>query len=552
MTRILLFLHLVAAFSVAQVQEPAINRGAPAAWQALLRLQSTATVLHITAHPDDEDGALLTWLTRSQGVRTGLLTLNRGEGGANLAGPELYDALGILRTEELLAAGRYYGVDQFFTRVVDFGFSKRLDETMEHWGRENVLRDAVRVIRMYRPDVIVSRFHGEPRDGHGNHQAAGLMSTEAYRAAADPAQFPEAGLAPWQVKKLYVEVRENEPHTLRIDTGQYDPLLGASYREIAREGLSFQRSQGAGQVRAPRGPAYSYLRLVESVTSKAASETSIFDGVETSLAGLDRSTGVEIAQHAAAAIAAFDARQPWRTLPHLAAGLTATRSGLARVRAGTLERFLLANKEREFIDAANKALGISLDVRVDPDKPTEGPYAMFQPRETFAVAIPGQRFTITATAFNRGEIGIDPAALTLQTPAGWRVTELRAVLRPLISNQSASARFEVEVPADAAFTRPYWSRDSEVRDHLYTIRQPQAANLPYAPPEVTGLFTYRVNGVEFSLAQPAQTQFLDRLGGTAAFADGRARDQRVALASEWRGGGILGACKICGACQRHE
>src|ERR1700692_4657331 len=112
-TRILLFLHLVVSVAAAQVHDPAINRGAPAAWGALLRLQSTASVLHITAHPDDEDGALLTWLTRSQGVRTGLLTLNRGEGGANLAGPELYDALGILRTEELLAAGRYYGVDQF-------------------------------------------------------------------------------------------------------------------------------------------------------------------------------------------------------------------------------------------------------------------------------------------------------------------------------------------------------------------------------------------------------------------------------------------------------
>src|SRR5579862_2462755 len=320
MIRILLFLPAVAALSLAQVHEPAVNRGAPAAWQALLRLQTTATVLHITAHPDDEDGALLTWLTRSQGVRTGLLTLNRGEGGANLAGPELYDALGILRTEELLAAGRFYGVDQFFTRVVDFGFSKRLDETIEHWGHQNVLRDVVRVIRLYRPDVIVSRFHGAARDGHGNHQAAGLMSVEAYKAAGDPAMFPELGLGNWRVKKLYLEVRENEPYTLRIDTGQYDPLLGASYREIAREGLSMQRSQGAGQVRAPRGPSYSYLRLTESVAQKPAKESTMFDG-------LDTHPPAEIAKHAAAALAAFDARKPWLTLPHLAAGLAATRTG---------------------------------------------------------------------------------------------------------------------------------------------------------------------------------------------------------------------------------
>ena len=263
--------------SPAQVQEPAENKGAAAAYGALLRLRSTATVLHTTAHPDDEDGALLAWLSRKQGVRTGLLTLNRGEGGANLIGPELYDALGILRTEELLAAGRYYGVDQMFTRVTDFGFSKRLDETLAHWGREVVLGDVVHAIRMYRPDIIVSRYHGTQRDGHGNHQAAGLMSIEAFKAAADPNRFPEhlqEGLRPWQVKKLYLSVRESEPiATLKIDVGAYDPLVGKSYREIARDGLSHQRSQGAGQVRAAPGSSLSGVMLADSAIPKVENET---------------------------------------------------------------------------------------------------------------------------------------------------------------------------------------------------------------------------------------------------------------------------------------
>src|SRR5262245_25030212 len=241
-------------YSQAQVREPAENIGAAAAWRALLRLRTTATALHITAHPDDEDGAMLAWLSRAAGARVGLLTLNRGEGGANLVGPELYDALGILRTEELLAAGRYYGVDQMFTRVTDFGFSKRLDETLEHWGKDVTLGDVVHAVRIYRPDVIIARFHGKPRDGHGNHQAAGLISAEVFRAAADPKAFPEQfkeGLRPWQVKKLYLSVRENEAiATLKIDTGEYDPLVGKSYRETARDGLSHQRSQGAGQLRA--------------------------------------------------------------------------------------------------------------------------------------------------------------------------------------------------------------------------------------------------------------------------------------------------------------
>ena len=216
-------------------REPAENRGAAAAYGALLRLRSTATVLHTTAHPDDEDGALLAWLSRQQGVRTGLLTLTRGEGGANLIGPELYDALGIHRTAELLAAGRYYGVDQMFTRVTDFGFSKRLNETLAHWGREVVLGDVVHAIRLYRPDILISRFHGTPRDGHGHHQTAGLMSIEAFKAAADPHRFPahlQEGLRPWQIKKLYLSVRDSEPiATLNIDVGAYDPLVGKSYRD---------------------------------------------------------------------------------------------------------------------------------------------------------------------------------------------------------------------------------------------------------------------------------------------------------------------------------
>src|SRR5438093_7356141 len=150
--RVLIYCLVFAAFTLpsaqAQVQEPAANTGAAAVYRALLCLRSTATILHTTAHPDDEDGALLAWLSRQQGVRTGLLTLNRGEGGANLIGPELYDALGILRTEELLAAGRYYGVYQMFTPAPDFGSSRPLDETLEHWGRGVGLVHGVHATRM--------------------------------------------------------------------------------------------------------------------------------------------------------------------------------------------------------------------------------------------------------------------------------------------------------------------------------------------------------------------------------------------------------------------
>ena len=528
----LILAGFIPARSRAQVQEAGINKGSAAAWQALLRLRSTVTVLHTTAHPDDEDGALLTWLTRGQGVRTGLLTLNRGEGGANLVGPELYDALGILRTEELLAAGRYYGVDQMFTRVTDFGFSKRMDETLEHWGKERVLGDVVRAVRMYRPDIIVSRFHGKPRDGHGNHQTAGLMSIEVFRAAADPNRFPEQiaeGLRPWQVKKLYQSVRENEQiATLKIDVGQYDPLLGKSYREIARDGLSHQRSQGAGQVRAVPGTSLTGVMLADSVIPKISIEKSLFDGLDTTIIGMAKLSGstnimselAEISGQIEAAIKKFDARQPWNVAPELAAGMKTTRALIQKVKASSIEAankdhllFLLGNKEREFNDAMNKALALTMEVLVDPERPVEGPMAFFMARETFNVAIPGQQFSLTMTVVNRSPVRMERAETIIAPPKGWSVKAKQGSGELPVNNSRMSARFDISVPENAEYTRAYWSRANELRDHVYQIDKPEYLNLPFPPPDVMGVLNYYVNGERFTLTQPAQTVYVDRPWG---------------------------------------
>jgi LmbE family N-acetylglucosaminyl deacetylase len=208
---------------------------------------------------------MLTQLSRGQGARVSLLTLNRGESGDNLIGAELFDAVGLIRTEELLMAGRYYGLDhQYFTAAIDYGFSKRLEEALVKWGRENVLRDMVRVIRMDRPFVLIARFQGNARDGHGNHEAAGILTQEAYRVAGDPSVFPDQirdGLRPWQPLKLYMGgVRENEDWTLRIDPGEYSAWLGDSYQTFSRLGLAFQRSQNGGRVNAQAGPSIAYYK----------------------------------------------------------------------------------------------------------------------------------------------------------------------------------------------------------------------------------------------------------------------------------------------------
>src|ERR1051325_4536372 len=187
-------------------QEIPPNRGSAALWQSLKKLHTRASLIMVTAHPDDEDGGMLTYESRGKGTRVALLTLNRGEGGANVMSPDYFDALGLVPPQELLAAGRYYGVDQYWTRVIDYGFSKTMAESMSHWTRDRVLADVVRVVRTVRPLVITSVFVGGARDGHGNRQTAGAMPQAVFKAAGDPEMFPEqirAGLRPWSPLKDY-------------------------------------------------------------------------------------------------------------------------------------------------------------------------------------------------------------------------------------------------------------------------------------------------------------------------------------------------------------
>jgi LmbE family N-acetylglucosaminyl deacetylase len=538
----------------AQVQELKEDMGAAGAHRALLRLRSTATVLFTQAHPDDEDAALVTWVARRAGVRTGILSINRGEGGANLIGPEQYDALGVLRTEEFLAACRHYGVqDLMFTRMADFGFSKRLDETLEHWGKENVLGDMVRVVRAYRPDVIISRFHGQPRDGHGNHQAAGLLTREAFKLAADPQAFPEQikeGLQPWQAKKLYLGTRASEPSTLKIDVGEYAPLLGRSYREVGMEGYGLHRSQSVGLARPAPGSFYSSLRLVESAVPKVENEQSIFDGLDTSIVGLAKLTEgkldltkelAEISNNVEAAIRKFDAREPWAVAGELAVGKRAVRAAIDKVGGAKLEAaqkdrllFLLGNKAQELNDAMNHALGLKMEALVDPEKKAEGPMAMFQPRETFAAAIPGQQFSVTMRVVNRSKVKLEiPATpltldlsksagilgprekLKVQNPGIVASTDIIAEVQPgkleaksLEPGAGLTRQFTLKVSDRAAFTRPYWSRDSELRDHQYKFSNPHALGWPFEFPGVLGLLVYKVDDASFTLTQPVQTSFV--------------------------------------------
>ncbi|HEV2085905.1 MAG TPA: PIG-L family deacetylase [Gemmatimonadales bacterium] len=280
-----LLLCVLSTSSLLGQLEPPSTGGAVALDQELRMLGHYKRVLMIGAHPDDEDTELLTILVRGMGAEAAYLSLNRGEGGQNLIGPELGEALGLIRTEELLAARRLDGARQYFTRAYDFGYSKTLDETWQHWPRDTILKDVVRIVRRFRPQIIVSIFSGTPRDGHGQHQAAGWSAQEAFRAAGDSTRFRELfreeGLLPWSPLKLYRSTRfDSAATTLTLNGGVLDPAVGKSFHQIAMAGRSLHRSQDMGQLQ-QIGPSKVRLGLWEDRTG--AGSASLFAGIDTSM-----------------------------------------------------------------------------------------------------------------------------------------------------------------------------------------------------------------------------------------------------------------------------
>lgn len=306
-------------------------RGAAELAQLVDGLGMTARVLVVGAHPDDEDTRLIAYLARGRHAETAYLSLTRGDGGQNLIGNELGEALGAIRTEELLAARRIDGGRQYFTRAFDFGFSKTADETFRHWPRDTVLGDVVRVVRAFRPHVMIAIFSGTPADGHGHHQASGILAREAYDAAADTVRFPAREFGPaWSVGKFYrnTSYRGGETATLRYNAGAYDPVLGRSYAELAAISRSQHKSQGQGT---PERKGVSVVSMRREATrvndgTPADQERDLFDGIDTTVVRVRAALTCAEARNALAALpaslqavqAAADLRRPERALPALA------------------------------------------------------------------------------------------------------------------------------------------------------------------------------------------------------------------------------------------
>jgi len=507
--------------------QSALDRGAAGLGQAVRRLGVIGSVLHTGAHPDDEDSGLLAYLARGRQARTAYLSLTRGDGGQNLIGPELYEALGVIRTEELLAARRLDGAGQFFTRAFDFGFSKSKDEALSKWNREEVLRDMVRVIRTFRPLVIASAWSGPPRDGHGHHQAAGTLTQEAYKAAADPLRFPEQiaeGLPAWKALKLYqrTAVRSQNPEgaepsqsaqvpqpTLVINTGQFDPLFGQSYYEIAIEGRSQHRSQDQGGIER-KGPRYSGLKLLDSSVGSPAEEKDIFDGIDASVTGIAKFAGqyasrlkeslAEVQSSADEAKAKFNPFTANALTPIIARGLKRIREIRAGLKSTGLSEaelfetdFLLKIKEQDFADALAKSEGVVVDCIAEDE-----------------IVTPGQTFNLSISTYANADAKI--ARIEVPMKSGWTITKEKENSAVTDGRLVAQTDFKVTVGKDAEPSEPYWLKQRRQGD-MFAPGKGGTGVEPLSQPELVAQVELEVAGEKITVAQPAQYRFADKALG---------------------------------------
>jgi LmbE family N-acetylglucosaminyl deacetylase len=521
----------------------------------LLRLGTTARLMQVVAHPDDEDGGLLTLRARGHGVSTLLMTLNRGEGGQNKIGSNLSDVLGVLRALELLASDQYYGVQERFSRVADFGYSKSPEETFAKWdGHDVALADMVRVIRTFRPDVLVARFSGTERDRHGHHQASSILAREAFRAAADPERFPEQiaqGLEPWQAKKFYIGnvcdfgamTCPDADWTVKFNTGERSPELGMSYIQFAMEGLRHQKSQGAANWTVGAGDRFTFYRLVDSVvpsaTDKNGHEKDFFDGIDTTWPGLATRLGAEQARVPELRTKLMKIATPvWqateaanRNDASLAAGpLLKVVDGLERVKSEVTRSNLsasakldlltrIAEKQREAETALNLALGVSLTANVPFDGRAEVP----APKEADALTTvsPGQEFLVAVTFHNGSKRPLVIDHIKLEVPAGWNTLSGKTRPETVKPGEDLHANFRLQVPEDTPYTRPYWHRDNPDTESINHIDNEKYATLPFPPPALRARVEYTLSdagGVKTrnGITTVVVTPFVDDEGKQAA------------------------------------
>jgi LmbE family N-acetylglucosaminyl deacetylase len=448
---------------------------------ALEKLNVLGSVLYVGAHPDDENTSLLALFSKGRKYRTAYLSVTRGEGGQNLIGPEQGPEIGLLRTQELLAARRIDGAEQYFSRAVDFGYSKTAEETLEFWGKEKVLGDIVWVIRRFRPDVIITRFSAEGGGGHGHHTATGPLIKEAFAAAADPNAYPEQLIhAPvWQAKRLLLNRGRPRPEeaapALRIDTGEYDPLLGKSYSEIAGESRSQHKSQGFGSA-GRRGIQYDSFEL----WAGDPATRDIFEGIDVSWNRVPG--GQKVGLLLAECLRAFDPREPSRSIP----GLLAVYAEMAKLEEGGWVRL----KKEELSRVIQACAGIWMEAMAND----------------FAAA-PGDEILIRTSIVNRSD-----SPFSLHHLGYPRIAADSVVDRPLKNNEVVTADKTVLIPKGFPLSQPYWLED-DPRGGPFSAGDRNLMGLAENPPSLGVQIGLSAGGNLLEYSVPVLFRWTDQVQG---------------------------------------
>jgi LmbE family N-acetylglucosaminyl deacetylase len=447
--------------------------------QDLKAFNTMGTVLFIAAHPDDENTQLLTYLARGRQYRTAYLSVTRGDGGQNLLGPAFGDLLGVARTQELLAARRLDGGRQFFTRAIDFGFSKNPTETLAIWDRQQVLGDVVRIIRRFKPDVVITRFSPEQTNTHGHHTASAILGRDAFKLSGDPNAYPDQvqSLGVWQPKRIFMNAGgggrggANAAGTIRIDVGGEDPVLGISFGEIANRSRGMHKTQGFGQGggfgggRGGGGPRMETFTLLDG----APATNDIMDGIDTTWNRVDG--GAEIAKLTADAIAKFDANNPAGSVP----ALLAIKKQLAPLPADRIIDEKKANLDQIIADC----LGLTVQTLVAQSEIVPGETVQFR----------------------------HEAKIVASTPVKWLAVRYPSLGKELTNNtalkagETTSTQAAQTLPPNTQLTQPYWLR-REPKAGIATVEDPTLIGLPENPPVLPVLNLFEIEGQ--TLAIPDQ------------------------------------------------
>ena len=454
---------------------------------ALQKLNVLGRVLYIAAHPDDENTNLMALWANGSLYETAYLSITRGDGGQNLIGPELRERLGVIRTEELLAARRLDHAQQFFSRAVDFGFSKTADETLRIWDHEKILSDVVWVIRKFRPDVVVTRFSPEDHLTHGHHTASSILAEEAFAAAGDPSRFPEqlAFVKPWHPTRLVWNTSPFfftnrklpfDPTGLTIlEAGGYNPLLGKAYTEIAAASVSMHKSQGVG--RPPlRGARKEYFKLLEGEPMTSA----LFDGVDTNWSRVANSEPV--AAKIRQIISDFHPADPAASV----AKLLELRQALSELK----DDDWVPEKKAELDQIIAACLGLHVEAST-----------------TNATITPGQTADIKLEAINRCNI---PVTLQeVQFPLSGDSTRIDAALPP---NELVAKDLSCKIPENTPYSQPYWLREPGT-EGTFAVDDQKLIGLPENPPHLPIEITLQVSGQQLRYVVDTRYRTVDPVAG---------------------------------------